>query len=307
VWLQSPVRSLLRHPTARNSDLIIPVGRCRSDRCRVPAGSVAGSSGTPIRMTQLAMPTTTGSATWAKPDRPRTQLLGPAPPPGPPRHARLMCAVLRLPLPLRRSAVFRLLRALRWSAVFRLPRVLPRHLFASHWLTRPCRCGQQAPADCKPGRLVARRRRNLDRAAGNRSADGPRPNGRLRSTHRMAGRRWTTRCRAPVLSERDLSVPPRPVSTEPGLPAAGPDRPRGLMPIGPGWRGVRVLPRMAGPARCQPVPLLVGTCGRTESGALWPAWRRIPTLGPRRPPVRRQPTARRQPPVWRGRPPRCWT
>lgn len=230
----------------------------------------------------LVTPTTTGSATWANPVLRRTPHLVPALPPAPRPYARL------------------------WSANLRLPHALPHRQFPGLQLTVHCRRGQPGPADCKPGRERARRRLILRRTAGRASADGLRRVEHLRPARSLPEVRRTTRCRA--LGEPDLSGRPTPVSTAPQvLPAAHPVRPRGLMTTGPKGRSVPESHEMARPARCRPVPLLVGTSGRTESGARWSSWRAIRAPGPHRRPVPRRRPARCQRSVRCARRRRCST
>jgi len=267
VWPLSQVRGLSRRPTAQNSAPPTPADRCRSDRCRVPAGSVAESLGISVTApTTRATPTTTGSATWAKPGPRRTPLLEPAPPPVPRPPALLRSAVL------------------------------PRRLFPGRRLTRSYRSGQAEAADGTPGPPGAHPRQNPARTAGSPSADGPRPAGRRRPAHRLPCRRETTRCRAPAQCELDLSGRPQPASTVPRvLLPVRPARPRGLMTIGPSDRAERRSGEMAGLARCKPVPFLGLAFDQTECAAASPAWPLVRALRPHPPPDRR------------GRLPRCWT
>ena len=273
-WPPSRVRVLTCLRVALNSAPPIPADRCRSDRCRVQAGSVARSRGMPVRaLTTRAMPTTTGSATWERPGPRRTQLPEPAPPPVPGPPGRRPFAVLSLALALSR-------------------RQLP-----GRRLTLHCRHGQAGQGDGPPGRPGVSRRQKPARAPGSPSAGGPgqaarRPSAALR----MPSRRWTTRCRAPALRERDRSGRTQSVSTVPlVLPPGRPAPHRGRMTIGPCGQGATGWGEMAGLARCRPVPLLGGASDRTEGGAPSPAWRTARALRAHPPPVRR------------GRPPRYST
>lgn len=258
---------------AENSAPPTPADRCRSDRCRVPAGLVAESRGISITApTTRATPTTTGSVTWAKPGRRRTQLPEPVPPPVPRPPARPRSAVLRPPL------------------------ALLRRRFPGHRLTRHCPRGRAEAAGGTPGPPGAHRRLNPARTVGSPSADGPRPEGRRRLALRLPGRHETTRCQAPAQCEPDLSRRPEPASTVPRvLPPVRPARPCAPMTIGPSGRAERGWGEMAGLARCKPVPLLGLVFDRTESVAASPAWRPVPA------PCLHPLSARR------GRPQRCWT
>jgi len=215
VWPPSQVRGLSCVRMARNSAPPTPADRCRSDRCRVRAGSVARSRGMPVTApTTRAMPTTTGSATWGKPGPPRTQHPEPAPPRVPHRPGRRPFAVLRPPL------------------------ALPRHQLPGRRLTLHCRHGQAGRADGPPGRRGASRKQKPARVPGSPSAGGPRPESRRRPARRLPSRRWTARCRAPPLRGRDRSGRTQLVSTVPlVLPPGRPARHRGRMTIGRRGRG----------------------------------------------------------------------
>ena len=98
----------------------------------------------------------------------------------------------------------------------------------------PRRAGGASGLQVGPGARPRPSKVSPGRTAGSPNAGGPIRASRQRPVHRAAGHRWTIRCRAPALCERDLSARPLPVSTGPPvLPAAGRVRPLGLMTIGP--------------------------------------------------------------------------
>jgi len=207
---------------ALNSAHPIPADRCRSDRCRVPAGLAAAGTGMPITawVAALVMPTTTGSAIWVRPV---------------PRRTRLLVATAQPVMPPPVAP------ARRRSAALSLPLAFPRDLCPHRQLTPHCRRGQPAPAGSIPGRVRARHPLSRHQKAGGPSAGGPMRVGRVRPAHRLPRRRLTTRCRARAPRAPDLGGHPLPVSTVPRvLPGAFPSLPHGLMTTGQNSWGQRV-------------------------------------------------------------------
>jgi len=215
---------------------------------------------------ELGTPTTTGFATWAKPDLLRTQLPEPAARP-------VQWPPVRPP-----------------SAVLRLPAAPRRGLRLRRRLTRRRERGQAAPAGRTPGRVRAHRSPSRTLAAGSPSAAGRGTvrHGQLvlRRWSRLPGRRRAIRCRAVAPLGRDLSAQQPAVSTARRVPLVACQPPR-RGPTAPSGQGEPASSETAGPARCQPVPLLGGASGRTDSGAPTPARRSARAMGQRWPLPRR--------------------